>query len=156
GYGEDPTLVSQMGAAAITGFQGAGLSSTTIMATAKHYLADGGTKWGTGDSGYQIDQGDAQISETELRSIHLPPYQSAVQNGVGSVMISYSSWNGLKDHANQYLITSVLKGELGFRGIVVSDWAGINQISADYAYDVRTAINAGIDMVMVPDIYKTF
>src|ERR1051326_4728501 len=71
-------------------------------------------------------------------------------------MISYSSWNGVKDHSNQYLITTVLKGELGFQGIVVSDWGGIDQISSDYAYDVRTAINAGIDMVMVPTNYKTF
>ena len=156
GYGEDPALVSSLGVASIKGFQGAGLSPTTVMATAKHYIADGGTKYGTGDSGYLIDQGDAQISETELRAIHLPPYQSAVQNGVGSVMISYSSWNGVKDHGNLYLITTVLKGELGFQGIVVSDWAGINQISPDYAYDVRTAINAGIDMVMVPTDYKTF
>lgn len=156
GYGEDPTLVSQLGAAAIKGFQGTSLSSTTIMATAKHYIADGGTTWGTGSSGYQIDQGNAQISETELRALHLPPYQSAVQNGVGSVMISYSSWNGVKNHGNSYLITTVLKGELGFTGFVVSDWAGINQISSDYAYAVRTAINAGIDMVMVPDNYKTF
>src|SRR5206468_7052717 len=122
------------------GFQGAGLSPTTIMATAKHYIADGGTKWGTGDSGYQIDQGDAQITEAELRAIHLPPYQSAVQNGVGSVMISYSSWNGAKNHGNQYLITTVLKGELGFQGIVVSDGAGIDQLRGDYASDVRTAI----------------
>jgi beta-glucosidase len=156
GYGEDPSLVSTMGVASIKGFQGAGLSPTTVMATAKHYIGDGGTLFGTGDSGYLIDQGDAQISETELRAIHLPPYQAAVQNGVGSVMVSYSSWNGVKDHGNQYLITTVLKGELGFQGIVISDWAGIDQISSDYAYDVRTAINAGIDMVMVPTNYKTF
>ncbi len=156
GYGEDPALVSSLGVASIKGFQGTGLSPTTVMATAKHYIADGGTKYGTGDSGYLIDQGDAQISETELRAIHLPPYQAAVQNGVGAVMISYSSWNGVKDHGHQYLITTVLKGELGFQGIVVSDWAGIDQISSDYAYDVRTAINAGIDMVMVPTNYKTF
>ena len=156
GYGEDPSLVSSMGVASIKGFQGAGLSPSTVMATAKHYIADGGTTFGTGDSGYLIDQGDAQITETELRAIHLPPYQSAVQNGVGAVMISYSSWNGVKDHGNQYLITTVLKGELGFQGIVVSDWAGIDQLPGDYASDVRTAINAGIDMVMVPSNYKTF
>lgn len=156
GYGEDPALVSSMGVASIKGFQGNGLSPTTVMATAKHYIADGGTKFGTGDSGYLIDQGDAQIPETELRAIHLPPYQAAVQNGVGAVMISYSSWNGMKDHGNQYLITTVLKGELGFQGIVVSDWAGIDQLPGDYASDVRTAINAGIDMVMVPTNYKTF
>jgi beta-glucosidase len=156
GYGEDPTLVASMGAAAIKGFQGTTLGPTNILATAKHYIADGGTTWGTGSSGYQIDQGDARITETELRAIHLPPYQSAVQNGVGSVMISYSSWNGVKDHGNQYLITTVLKGQLGFGGIVVSDWAGVNQLSSNYATAVRTAINAGIDMVMVPDNYKTF
>jgi beta-glucosidase len=156
GYGEDPALVSSMGVASIKGFQGAGLSPTTVMATAKHYIADGGTAFGTGDSGYLIDQGDAQISETVLRAIHLPPYQAAVQNGVGSVMISYSSWNGLKNHGNQYLIATVLKGELGFQGIVISDWAGIDQLPGDYASDVRTAINAGIDMVMVPSNYKTF
>jgi beta-glucosidase len=156
GYGEDPSLVSSMGVASIKGFQGNGLSPTTIMATAKHYIADGGTAFGTGDSGYLIDQGDTQISETVLRAIHLPPYQAAVQNSVGSVMISYSSWNGAKDHGNQYLITTVLKGELGFQGIVISDWAGIDQLPGDYASDVRTAINAGIDMVMVPSNYKTF
>jgi len=156
GYGEDPTLVSSMGVASIKGFQGAGLGPTTVLATAKHYIGDGGTAFGTGNSGYLIDQGDARISETELRTIHLPPYQAAVQNGVGAVMISYSSWNGVKDHGNQYLITTVLKGELGFQGIVVSDWAGIDQLPGDYASDVRTAINAGIDMVMVPSNYKTF
>lgn len=156
GYSEDPTLASSLGVASIKGFQGTGLSPTTVMATAKHYSADGGTTFGTGDSGYLIDQGDAQISEAELRAIHLPPYQSAVQNSVGSVMISYSSWNGAKDHGNQYLITTVLKGELGFQGIVISDWAGIDQLPGDYASNVRTAINAGIDMVMVPSNYKTF
>jgi beta-glucosidase len=156
GYGEDPALVSSMGAASINGFQGNGLGPTTVMATAKHYIADGGTAYGTGSSGYLIDQGDAQISETVLRAIHLPPYQAAVQNGVGSVMISYSSWNGLKDHGNSYLITTVLKGELGFDGIVISDWAGIDQLPGDYASDVRTSINAGIDMVMVPSNYQTF
>ena len=156
GYGEDPVLVSSMGVASIKGFQGTGLGPTTVMATAKHFIADGGTTYGTGSSGYLVDQGDAQISEAALRAIHLPPYQAAVQNGVGSVMISYSSWNGVKDHGNQYLITTVLKGELGFQGIVVSDWAGIDQLPGDYASDVRTAINAGIDMVMVPTNYKTF
>jgi len=156
GYGEDPALVSSMGVASIKGFQGTGLGPTTVMATAKHFIADGGTTYGTGSSGYLVDQGDAQISESALRAIHLPPYQAAVQNDVGSVMISYSSWNGVKDHGNQYLITTVLKGELGFQGIVVSDWAGIDQLPGDYASDVRTAINAGIDMVMVPTNYKTF
>src|SRR5258708_8818219 len=129
----------------------------------KLFFGDGHTAWGTGSP--YLNEGNAQISEQALDAIDLPPYQSAVSNKVGSVMISYSSWNGLKDHANQYLITTKLKGtgtdsygvpNLGFQGFVVSDWGGINQISSDYNYDVRTAINAGIDMVMVPDNYKTF
>jgi beta-glucosidase len=154
GYGEDPSVVSPLGQAAIRGFQGASLGTNSVLATAKHYIADGGTKFGTGSSGYLIDQGDAQISETELRATHLPPYKDAVTAGVGSVMVSYSSWNGVKDHGNSYLINSVLKGELGFKGFVVSDWGGVKQLpGATYADQVRTAVNAGIDMIMVPDDY---
>src|SRR5689334_8792878 len=138
-----------MGGASIDGFQGAGLESNTVMDTAKHYVGDGGTTNGT-------DQGDTQITETELRAIHLPPYQTAIQHHVGSIMISYSSWNGQKMHGNQYLITTVLKGELGFQGLIVSDWGGIDQLPGTYDSDVRTSINAGIDMVMVPTNYKTF
>ena len=114
-FGSDPALVSAM-TTAITGYQEEG-----ILATAKHYLADGGTAGG-------VDQGDAQISEEELRAIHLPPYAAAVERGVGSVMVSFSSWNGQKMHGNHYLITDLLKGELGFEGFVVSDWAGIDQL----------------------------
>jgi beta-glucosidase len=165
GYSEVPSDNATDGAAAIVGFQGANgtLGPTNILATAKHFIGDGHTAWGTGSP--YLNEGDAQISEQQLDTIDLPPYQSAVSNKVGSVMISYSSWNGLKDHANQYLITTKLKGtgtdsygtpDLGFQGFVVSDWQAINQISTDYNYDVRTAINAGIDMVMVPDNYKTF
>jgi len=94
----------------VTGFQGTSLSSTSVLATAKHFVADGGTKYGTGSSGYLIDQGDAQISETELDAIHLPPFTNAINAGVGSVMVSYSRWNGVKDHGNSYLINDVLKG----------------------------------------------
>ena len=156
GFGENTALVQTMAAAAVQGFQGSGLSTTTVMATAKHYVGDGGTSYGTGSSGYLIDQGNTQIDEATLRAIHLPPFQTAVANHVGSIMVSYSSWNGVKMHGNQYLITTVLKGELGFQGIVVSDWAGIDPISTDYPTAVRTAINAGVDMVMVPTDYKTF
>jgi beta-glucosidase len=165
GYSEVPSDNATDGAAAIVGFQGPNgtLGPTNILATAKHFIGDGHTAWGTGSP--YLNEGDAQISEQQLDTIDLPPYQSAVSNKVGSVMISYSSWNGLKDHANQYLITTKLKGtgtdsygtpDLGFQGFVVSDWGAINQISSDYNYDVRTAINAGIDMIMVPDDYKTF
>jgi beta-glucosidase len=154
GYGEDPSVVSPLAAAAVRGFQGAAVGPTSVLATAKHYLGDGGTSFGTGDSGYLIDQGDTQLSEAALRAVHLPPYQSAIGAGVGSVMVSYSSWNGAKMHGDKYLITDVLKAELGFTGFVVSDWAGIKQLpDPTYAAQVAHAVNAGIDMIMVPDKY---
>jgi beta-glucosidase len=154
GYGEDPSVVSPLASAAVRGFQGTTLGTNSVLATAKHYLGDGGTTFGTGSSGYLIDQGDTQLSEADLRAIHLPPYQSAISAGVGSVMISYSSWNGVKMHGNAYLINTVLKGELGFTGFVVSDWGGIKQLpDSTYADQLAHAVNAGIDMIMVPDDY---
>jgi beta-glucosidase len=154
GYGEDPSVVSPLGAAAVRGFQGSALGPTSVLATAKHYVGDGGTTFGTGSSGYLIDQGDTRVSEAELRAVHLQPYRDAIAAGVGSVMVSYSSWNGQKLHGDRYLITDVLKGELGFTGFVVSDWGGIKQLpDATYADQVARAVNAGIDMIMVPDNY---
>ena len=145
GYSSDPKLVSKLGAAAIKGLQGGKLSdkSDSVLACAKHFLADGGTLNGH-------DQGNTVCDEATLRKIYLPPYHAAVKAGVGSIMVSYSSWNGLKMHANKYLLTDVLKGELGFQGFLVSDWAAIDQISPDYKTDVETSINAGLDMVMIP------
>jgi beta-glucosidase len=152
-YGEKPELPAAM-TSVITGLQGTTLGGApaSVLATAKHYVGDGGTTGG-------VDQGDTQLSEADLRAIHLPPFQAAVQRGVGSVMISFSSWNGAKMHGNQYLITTVLKGELGFSGFVVSDWDGISQLDGATglsATDVRTAVNAGIDMVMAPNDWQTF
>jgi beta-glucosidase len=123
-----------------------------VLATAKHYLGDGGTVDG-------VDQGDTRLSEEELRRIHLPPFRAAVDRGVGSIMISYNSWNGAKLHGDRYLITDVLKGELGFTGFVVSDWNGIDQIDGApglSAADVRQAVNAGVDMAMVPTEWRRF
>lgn len=148
-YGEDPAIAQSM-TSIITGLQGTRLNSPgSILATAKHWIGDGDTVGGK-------DQGETRLSEAQLRAIHLPPYVEAIKKGVGSIMVSFSSWNGQKVHGHKYLITDLLKGELGFTGFVVSDWAGIDQLSSDYAYAVRTAINAGIDMVMVPDDYQRF
>src|SRR5690606_18432338 len=125
---------------------------TSVLATAKHYVGDGGTEGGD-------DRGDAKISERELRAVHLPPFAAAVKRGVGAVMISYSSWNGLKMHRNRYLITDVLKGELGFKGFVVSDDTGIDEIDGRRGFtkdEVAAAVNAGIDMVMVPAEWRRF
>ncbi|MFD0774133.1 glycoside hydrolase family 3 protein [Streptomonospora algeriensis] len=155
GFGEVPRLASKMGYASIKGSQGHDLDSESVAATAKHYVADGGTTWGTGEDDYLIDQGDARMSEHELRKIHLPPYRAAVRADAASVMISFSSWNGLKMHQHEYLVDDVLKGELGFDGVVISDWAGVRQVEGDsYADKLRKSINAGLDMIMVPDDYE--
>jgi beta-glucosidase len=142
-FGETPELAVDNGAAAVRGYQPA------ILACPKHYLADGGTAGGR-------DQGDARMDEATLRAIHLPGYRAAVAAGAATVMASFSSWNGQKMHGNRYLLTDVLKGELGFAGFVVSDWSGIDHLPGDYTSDVETAVNAGIDMVMVPDRYPEF
>jgi len=150
GFGETPELSEDMAAAAVEGFQGSNLSDpATILACAKHYVGDGGTEGG-------VNTGNTVMSESELRAIHLPGYIAAINSGVGSIMASFNSWNGEKMHGNHYLLTEVLKQELGFDGFVVSDWAGIDHLPGDYESDVKQAINAGIDMVMVPDKYETF
>ena len=145
GYSDDPALVAELGAAAVKGFQGDELSSDplSVLACAKHFIGDGGTHNG-------MDQGDTECDEATLRKLYLPPYAAAIKAGVGSIMVSYSSWNGQKMHGNKYLLTDVLKGELGFQGFLVSDWAAIDQISPDYKADVEKSINAGLDMVMIP------
>jgi beta-glucosidase len=161
-FGEDPEIAAMM-TTYIDGLQGSDLSAPdTVLATAKHWVADGGTAFGTGDSGYLIDQGIAQMSEQELWTTHIPPYVAAIERDVGSVMPSYSSMDfldgsePLKMHASDYLINDILKDQLGFDGFVVSDWQAIDQIPGGYDSDVRTSVNAGVDMVMVPHQYQLF
>lgn len=150
GFGESTDLVSDMGVAAIEGLQGDSLNGeTSILACAKHYIADGATQNGQ-------DQGLAVMDEYTLRQLYLPPYIEAIEAGVGSVMISYSSMNGVKMHMHKYLITDLLKQELGFEGIVISDYAGIDQLPGTYAEKVAASVNAGIDMIMLPYNYVEF
>ena len=144
-FGEEPGIVGALGAAAVRGFQSANLDAPdAILACAKHFLGDGGTTGGK-------DQGNTECDEPTLRRLFLAPYVDAVRAGAGSVMVSYSSWNGAKMHGQRGLITDVLKGELGFRGFVVSDWAAIDQLPGDYSAQVATSINAGLDMIMIPN-----
>lgn len=150
GYSEDTDLVSQLGAAAIRGYQSSDLDNPNrVLACAKHFIGDGGVLFGTGINA-MIDQGDLQINEEKLRKVHLPPFKKAIDEGVATFMAAYNSWNDLRCHANKYLLTDLLKDELGFKGFVVSDWAAIENIPGDYKSDIITSINAGIDMVMVP------
>jgi len=171
GYAQDSQLVSQLASAYIRGLQGDRLDDPfSVLATPKHYVGDGGAAWDSSmmvfpalpDIGvdhptrFLIDQGDTRLNEESLRKIHLPPYIAAIRAGVQVVMASFSSWNGDKLHAHHYLLTDVLKRELGFTGFIVTDWAGIDQLSDDYYQAVVSAINAGIDMSMVPMQYKRF
>jgi beta-glucosidase len=144
-FGQDTKLVSDMGVASIKGLQGDSLSgkNDSVLACAKHYIGDGGTEDG-------VDQGNTVCDEKTLRKLFLPPYEAAIQAGVGSIMVSYSSWNGVKMSGNKYLLTDVLKTELHFQGFLVSDWAAIDQLSPDYKSDVEQSINAGLDMIMIP------
>ncbi|MFW5775598.1 MAG: glycoside hydrolase family 3 protein, partial [Chitinivibrionales bacterium] len=164
-FGESPELQTLLAADAVVGYQGDDLSAdTTIAACAKHWVADGGAGYGTSETvngwptpfQYLVDQGDARISEEMLREIHMPGYVEAVRADVATIMTSYSSWNGQRLHGHRQLITDVLKQELGFMGFVVSDYNGINDLAADYRECVELSINAGIDMVMVPNDYLDF
>jgi beta-glucosidase len=161
GFGEDPALARELGAAAVHGFQGPDLSGPLrVAACAKHYVGDGGTSWGTGSKdatgAQRIDQGDTRVDEATLRKIHLAPYVDAIAAGVATIMPSYSSWNGVKCSGSTQLLTEILKTELGFQGFLISDYAAIDQLPGDYRSDVKTSINAGMDMVMVPQKYQEF
>jgi beta-glucosidase len=156
GFSENPELVSLLGAAAVRGFQGSDLRDPlSVLACAKHFVGDGGTQAGTGLNG-RWDQGDTRLDEATFRRIHLLPYKAAIEAGVGSIMASYSSWNGVKCTANKYLLTTVLKNELGFEGFVISDYNAIAQIDPDFKTAVGIAVNAGIDMAMEPTEYRRF
>lgn len=128
-----------------------GLQSYQIAATAKHFVGDGYTVYGTGMDG-RLDRGNANITEEELFDIHLPLYQEAIDAGVKSIMISYSSINGIRMHQNKHLITDILKGDMQFKGFIISDYEATNDVSGSNFEDkiIRT-INAGIDMLMEPN-----
>jgi beta-glucosidase len=149
-FGEEPEVVTPL-TTYVTGLQGVtlGAGPASVLATAKHWIADGGTAGG-------VDGGDTRISEAELRAIHIPPFQAAIRAGVGSIMISHSSVNGSPVHGDRRLVTDVLRGQMGFGGLVVSDWDGTGDVSSDYPQAVRDVVNAGIDMVMVPANYRRF
>jgi beta-glucosidase len=162
GFAEEPMLVAELGAAAVRGLQGSDLSeSSRVVACAKHLVGDGGTVIDTGvtlpdGSTYPFDRGDVPLSEEELRRIHMEGYVTAIEAGVGTIMPSYSSWNGVKCSGSRRLLTEIVKEELGFEGFLVSDFKAIDELPGDYKSDIETSINAGMDMVMVPDRYQLF
>jgi len=163
GYGERTDQVATLGAACIKGLQGSGLGADdTSAATAKHFIGDGGTAFGSSTSSgpngpYLLDQGVDQVDEATLLKLFLPPYRSAIDAGARIVMVSYSSTTAGKVHGDRHLITDILKGQLGFIGFVLSDWGGVDQVvPGNYGASLEQGINAGIDMVMVPTDYVRF
>ncbi|WP_374406168.1 glycoside hydrolase family 3 N-terminal domain-containing protein [Pelagerythrobacter sp.] len=152
GYSSDPTLVASYGGAMVEGLQGdlapgRQLAAGKVAATAKHFLADGGTLNG-------VDQGDARIDEAELVRVHAAGYPAAIDAGALTVMASFSSWNGAKHHGNRSLLTDVLKDRMGFDGFVVGDWNGHGQVADCTVVSCPASINAGLDMFMAPDSWK--
>src|SRR5882762_2062091 len=153
-YSERPDIVRVYASRMVQGLQGTGgtptfLDGNHILATAKHYIGDGGTNHG-------IDRGNNESSEQELLAIHGQGYVSAIQAGVQTVMASYNSWQGVKMHGQRYLLTDVLKTRMGFDGIVVSDWDGVDEVQGCAKDRCAQAINAGMDVIMVPDLWKAF
>lgn len=148
GYSEDPEIVFNFGAAMVEGLQGE-LTQANVVATAKHYIGDGGTELGK-------DQGNNTSTEEQLINIHAQGYYSSLQAGAQTVMASFNSWQGSKLHGDEYLLTTVLKEKMGFDGFVISDWDGIGQVEGCDNASCAQAINAGVDMIMVPNDWKAF
>lgn len=152
GYSQDPKLVSSYVGRFIKGLQGVPgdapmLKGPYVLASTKHFLADGGTFEGR-------DQGDARISEEELRDIHGYPYIAAIDAGVQTIMASFSSWQGDKITGHKGLLTDVLKQRMRFGGFIVSDWNAHGQVAGCTNSSCPQAINAGLDMYMAPDTWK--
>lgn len=152
-YSEDPAIVAKLGAALVRGLQGAldaeRFGSDRIVATAKHFIGDGGTLNGR-------DQGDVFTDERTLRERHGAGYFSTLAAGAQVVMASYSTWRSYKMHGNKYLLTTILKNRMGFDGFVVGDWNGHEQVPGCEADSCAAAINAGVDMIMVPEDWRAF
>jgi beta-glucosidase len=152
-WSQDPALVRAYAGAAVRGLQGevrgegAADSIPRVAATAKHFLADGATEGGH-------DQGDAPVSERALIDTHVQGYLGAIDAGVMTIMVSYSSWHGVKMHGHRALLRQVLKGRLGFEGIVVGDWNGHNQLEGCSSGSCARAYDAGVDVLMAPDNWR--
>jgi beta-glucosidase len=153
-FSEDPEIVKAYAGRFVKGVQGAAgtptfLDGNHVLASAKHYIGDGGTAGG-------IDRGDNRASEKGLIKIHAQGYVTAMEAGVQTIMASYNTWDGWKVHGRHYLLSEVLKDRMGFDGLVVSDWDGIDEVQGCSKDKCAPAVNAGIDLFMVPTDWKNF
>lgn len=147
-FSESPELVAKFAGPVVSKLQN-DLHMDSVVACAKHWLGDGGTQLG-------IDQGNTMLSLEDLKKLHVPPYKEAIEAGVLTIMASFSSWNGTKCHANKFLLTDLLKKELGFQGFIVSDMQGIDFVDDDFYLAIEKSVNAGIDMFMLPENWRSF
>lgn len=155
-YSSDPRLVADYSTALVRGLQGGLTGDGDVVATAKHYIGDGGTFNG-------VDQGENRSGRAEMIAVHGAGYYTALDAGVLTVMASYNSWNDIavgrdygKMHGSRAMLTDILKSRLGFDGLVVSDWNAIEQVPGCTKAHCPQAINAGIDLAMVPEDWKAF
>ncbi len=156
GFAEEPSLIKSYASAYVTGLQGTFANDGNVIATAKHFIGDGGTYMGT-------DQGENQSTQLEMINLHGQGYYGALGAGAQTVMASFNSWNNAsqninigKMHGSKAMLTDVLKTKMGFDGLIVSDWNGIAQVPGCTNASCPQAINAGLDIVMVPDDWKAF
>lgn len=149
-FSSDKNIVAELGRSYIKGLQ-----AESVLATPKHFLGEGQEDWETSKE-YKLDQGNLSMTLGELKEKNLFPFEEAVAEGAMSIMVSRDSLNGEKISGNKYLLTDLLKNELGFKGFLVSDWGAVDQISEDYYKDIIISINAGMDMVMLPSDYDVF
>lgn len=179
GFSEEPDIAVLLGAAAVRGLQSNDMSNPlSVAACAKHYIGDGGTTAsvmqggrGRGFGGFNfggdamatrggvrvmLNAGNCDFDEETLRKIHLPPYKACVDAGVATIMPSYSSWNNVRCTGHKFLLTDLLKEELGFEGFLISDYSAVGQVARTYKEAIATAVNAGIDMAMEPQRYAQF
>ncbi len=148
-FSESTERVALLGANYIKGLQSEGIAATT-----KHYIGDGFTTFGTGEGENLIDRGDVTASYDDLLELYLPAYEEAIKAGTKTIMASFNSVNGVKMHAHKKLLTDVLRGQLGFEGVVISDWEAISALDGNLEEQVASAINAGVDMLMQPYNWK--
>lgn len=149
-FSDQTSFVTQLTGSLVTGYQTLNIKHPdSVIACAKHFVGDGGTMLG-------VDQGDTQLTEYELHEQHIAPYYAAVDANVLTIMASFSSWNGVKCHANHELLTRLLKLKMGFSGFILSDMEGIDFLSEDFYQAVAQGVNSGIDMFMMPQNWLLF
>lgn len=156
-FGSDPVIAGTLGKAYIEGLQSFETNGIRVAAAAKHYVGNGASEWGSSSNkDFHIDQGDSTLSDVEMRRTQIEPFRHAIEADVRSMMVGLNNWNGEKVVFNTYLLTDVLRGELAFQGFTVSDWYGVYEKESNLYRALVYAVNAGVDMVMLPFDYKLF